>query len=198
LLSELRFLGCGDDKIGRFVGALAVRFIKGKAVCKTEFITQFQVGVRNTWNNADNRHKLNFSPSTGRMIRTLTSRLSRRSSSSRGKPFGKRNSITQFQVTLRNTWNNTGFVKGKAVCKTEFYYSVPGDPAEHLEQRGDGGMIRSGMYSLLGFVKGKAVCKTELYYSVPGDPAEHLEEHGELQFYKFLYGFTSFIISDTE
>jgi hypothetical protein len=143
------------------VGALAVRFIKGKAVCKTEFITQFQVGVRNTWNNADNRHKLNFSPSTGRMIRTLTSRLSRRSSSSRGKPFGKRNSITQFQVTLRNTWNNTGFVKGKAVCKTEFYYSVPGDPAEHLEQRGDGGMIRSGMYSLLGFVKGKAVCKTE-------------------------------------
>jgi hypothetical protein len=48
----LRFLGWGDDKIGRFAGGLAVRFIKGKAVCKTEFITQFQVGVRNTWNNA--------------------------------------------------------------------------------------------------------------------------------------------------
>jgi hypothetical protein len=53
LLSELRFLGWGDDKIGRFAGGLAVRFIKGKAVCKTEFITQFQVGVRNTWNNAE-------------------------------------------------------------------------------------------------------------------------------------------------
>jgi hypothetical protein len=28
-----------------------------------------------------------------------------------------------------------GVIKEKAVCKTEFYYSVPGDPAEHLEQR---------------------------------------------------------------